>query len=63
MDLPYPIQARGGGLISNHKGEWIVGFSRYFGIATSVKAELWTLRKGLELAIQHHITLLYVELD
>ena len=35
---------RGGGLIRDGNGEWVTGFARKFGTATSFLAELWTLQ-------------------
>ena len=35
-----PRKAGGGGLIQNHEGGWVKGFSRDIGISSSVNAEL-----------------------
>jgi len=53
----------GGGVIRDCHGDWVKGYSRAIGYATSVLAEWWALRDGLILAIQLGITHLDVELD
>ena len=56
-------KAGGGGLICDSEGRWIKGYSRSIGHTTSVVAELWAVRDGLNLAIQLGISCLEVELD
>lgn len=46
-----PGKVGGGGLIRISHGNWIKGFSRSIGYTTSLMAELWALRDGLNLAI------------
>ena len=58
-----PGKAGGGGLIRDSEGRWLKGFSRAIGHTTSVVAELWAVRDGLNLAIQLGISCLEVELD
>lgn len=53
--------ARGGCIIKNEHGEWIVGFSRNIDIASGSVAELWTLRGGLNLC--RNLILLFVDLE
>ena len=48
--LGNPRKAGGGGLIRDHRGEWLKGFSREIGSTTNVIAEFWALRDGLLLA-------------
>ena len=55
--------AGGGGIIRNHLGEWVGGFSRAIGITTSVQAELRALKDGFMLAIELGILNLDVEMD
>ena len=43
-------KARGGGLIRDHNGDWIIGFSRSLGSTNSFIAKLWALRDSLILA-------------
>ena len=52
MELPLETlgKARRGGLIRDSMGNWIKGFSRSVGFATSIIAEFWALRDGLLLA-------------
>jgi ribonuclease HI len=61
--LGNPGLAGGGGVIRNHVGDWVGGFSRAFGITTSVQAELRALKDGLNLAIDLGILNLEIEMD
>ena len=58
-----PGRAGGGGVIRDNAGNWIRGFARYIGYTTSIIAEFWALRDGLNLAIQLGVQNLEVELD
>ncbi|XP_075669750.1 uncharacterized protein LOC142639464 [Castanea sativa] len=49
LALGCPRKARGG-LIRDHNGEWVAGFSRSLGCTNSFPVELWALRDGLILA-------------
>uniref|UniRef100_A0A2N9FTH8 RNase H type-1 domain-containing protein n=1 Tax=Fagus sylvatica TaxID=28930 RepID=A0A2N9FTH8_FAGSY len=53
----------GGGVIRNHLGDWVGGFSRAIGVTTSVQAELRALKDGLNLAIDFGILNLEIEMD
>jgi hypothetical protein len=44
--LGNPGMAGGGGVIRNHFGDWVGGFSRAIGFTTSVQAELRALKNG-----------------
>lgn len=55
--------AGGGELIHDHNGNWVKGYMRNIGVATSIIAEFWALRDGFRLASQMGITHLIVELD
>ncbi|XP_050240959.1 uncharacterized protein LOC126689825 [Quercus robur] len=46
-----PGMAEGGVLIRNANGEWVKGYARAIGCATSVAMELWALRDGIQLCI------------
>lgn len=61
--LGNPGLARGGGLIENEEGRWVVGFARKIGITTSFLAKLWTLRDGLSLCVSRSFVAVEVELD
>ena len=61
--LGNPGLARGGGIIRNHLGDWVGGFSRAIGYTTSVQAELRALKDGLILAIDLGILNLEIEMD
>lgn len=50
-------------MIRNENGEWVKGFARVIGIATSVAAELWALRDGNRLCISLKIPAIVIELD
>ncbi|GLU12643.1 hypothetical protein SLE2022_293070 [Rubroshorea leprosula] len=58
-----PGPATSGGLIRDHRGRWIRGFSRKIGIASSLAAEIWGIQDGLLLAKQLDIQSLVVEVD
>ena len=58
-----PRIAGGGGLIRNEIGEWVRGYARAIGCATSVAAKLWALRDGIRLCISLKILALVIELD
>jgi ribonuclease HI len=49
--LGNPGLAGGGGVIRNHVGDWVGGFSRAICVTTSVQAELRVLKDGLKLVI------------
>lgn len=53
----------GGGIIRDKNGAWLAGFARAIGTATSVEAELWAVRDGLQLCKTMGIQALNVELD
>lgn len=42
-----PRRAGGGEIIRNVNGDWVSGYARAIGNATSVAAELWALRDGI----------------
>lgn len=52
-----------GGMIRNHLGDWIIGFSGNKPRSTPMAAELEALIQGLQIAIQFNLTPLKVELD
>ena len=51
------------GLIRIWEGVLVKGYSRAFGIVTSVATELWTLRDGLFCCLQLHLQYVEIELD
>ncbi|KAK9274140.1 hypothetical protein L1049_018954 [Liquidambar formosana] len=53
--LGNPGPAGAGELIRDHNGQWIVGFIQNVGRSTSMAAELWALRDGLQLAFDSGI--------
>ena len=58
-----PSMASAGGLIRDHRGSWIGGFSRNIGFTHSLTAELWGLRDRLKLAKNLNIKKLHIDLD
>ena len=58
-----PGKARGGGLIRDSNEHWVKGYARSIGFTTSVIAELWALRDGLNLALSEGIRNLIVALS
>lgn len=61
--LTNPGIAGSGCLIRDLQGAWVIGAYRHIPFATSVQAELWGLRDGLQLAKEANITKLVVEID
>ena len=55
--------AGGGGVVRDENGNWVIGFSRRLGKASSFLAELWALRDGLLLCQQLNSPKIIVELD
>ena len=55
--------AGGDSLIRDCDGNWIRGFSRAIGVASSFLAELWALRDGLSMARELGIQKLVIEMD
>ena len=55
--------AGGRGVIHNHVGDWVGGFSWAIGVTTSVQAELMALKDGLNLTIDLGILHLEIEMD
>ncbi|KAF7822906.1 reverse transcriptase [Senna tora] len=50
-----------GGLLRDHSGRWISGFSVFIGIGNALLAELWAVFHGLKLASQCQVKNLVVE--
>ena len=61
--LGNPGRAGGGGVIRDHLGHWIKGFSRALGTTNSFIAELWALKDGLIIFKDLGLSNLIVELD
>ncbi|MBA0871854.1 hypothetical protein Goshw_000613 [Gossypium schwendimanii] len=40
-----------GGLLRDHNGNWIVGFTRYLGNCEVIDSELWGILDGLRIAL------------
>ncbi|GKU87267.1 hypothetical protein SLEP1_g1697 [Rubroshorea leprosula] len=56
-------RACAGGLIRDHQGHWIHGFTVNIGATSSFIAELWGCREGLRLALSLGIQHLILEMD
>ncbi|GKV52754.1 hypothetical protein SLEP1_g59322 [Rubroshorea leprosula] len=61
--LSNPGIAGGGGLLRDHLSRWMVGSSRSIGWTTSIAAELWAIRDGLEIAARKGISKIIVKTD
>jgi ribonuclease HI len=61
--LGNPGQAGGGGVIRDHVGHWIRGFTHRVGVATSLAAELWAIRDGLSLIVDMGFLYVTIEID
>ncbi|XP_028067895.1 uncharacterized protein LOC114270573 [Camellia sinensis] len=55
--------ASGGGLIKDEHGNWIKGFYRNIGTASTVETKLWALWDGLRLALELDLKGIHVETD
>ncbi|WRX30369.1 Ribonuclease H domain - like 10 [Theobroma cacao] len=55
--------AAGGGLLRNHTGTLIFGFSENFGSCDSLQAELMALHRGLLLCTEYSVPRLWIEMD
>lgn len=58
-----PGLATAGGLLRDSAGNWLAGFAYNIGVDSSLGAELWAIRSGLELAWSRGYTKLLVESD
>ena len=58
-----PGLASTGGILRNHMGNWLAGFSLHLGIASNNMAELATVRQGLILAWDMGFKFIQLELD
>ena len=61
--LDNPGLARARGVLRDHQGWWIAGFSAQVGLATNNMAELTAVRQGLAIAWNTGMKLLQLELD
>jgi len=52
-----------GGIIRDHTGNWFSGYSVFLGSGNILKAELWSILHGLQLAKDLNITHIVVETD
>ena len=55
--------AGAGGVLQDHFGHWICGYSVRLGTCSIVSAELWALIHGLQLAWEREVRLLMIEID
>ena len=61
--LGNPRPAGAGGVLRDHRGQWITGFSLHGGFASNNMDELAAVKKGLEMAWNKGYKLLHLELD
>ncbi|KAF7834213.1 reverse transcriptase [Senna tora] len=52
-----------GGIIRDHMGNWVKGFSGFVGQGTALKAELWAIVRGSNLALDLGYNFLWIETD
>ncbi|KAK4273561.1 hypothetical protein QN277_021939 [Acacia crassicarpa] len=52
-----------GGLIRGSQGEWLCGFTRKLGSCSAIKAEVWAVLSGMELAFHYKFDKIIVESD
>ncbi|KAK9005733.1 hypothetical protein V6N11_043155 [Hibiscus sabdariffa] len=52
-----------GGLIRDHLGNWISGFTKSIGISNVLRSKLWAIFNGLQVAWSHGIKILQVQSD
>ncbi|EOY02242.1 Uncharacterized protein TCM_016767 [Theobroma cacao] len=57
------LHADSGGVLRDHTGKLIFGFSENIGQCNSLQAELHALLRGLLLCKEHHIEKLWIEMD
>ncbi|WRX16205.1 Reverse transcriptase domain - like 10 [Theobroma cacao] len=55
--------AASGGILRDHTGKLIFGFSENIGLCNSLQAELRALLRGLLLCKEYHIEILWIEMD
>ena len=51
------------GILRNHLGQWILGFSLHVGLATNNMVELFAVRQGLTMVWNLGFKFIYLELD
>ncbi|GLT64533.1 hypothetical protein SLA2020_370190 [Shorea laevis] len=61
--LGNPGKDGAGGLICDSFGNWVIGYSQKVSKSTSLMAELWAIRDGLEIATNRGIMNLILETD
>lgn len=49
--------------MKDERGNWVIGFARNIGRASSFTAELWTLHDGLSICLARNFVMLEVEMD
>ncbi|EOX95348.1 Uncharacterized protein TCM_004861 [Theobroma cacao] len=55
--------AAGGGVLRDHTGNLIFGFSENFGYQNSLQAELLALHRGLCLCMEYNVSRVWIEVD
>ena len=58
-----PGKARAGGVIRDHNGKWLKGFSINLSITSNNIAQLWVVRYGLLMAWELGFRFIYLETD
>ncbi|KAH1072108.1 hypothetical protein J1N35_024436 [Gossypium stocksii] len=55
--------ATAGGLLRDHNGTWIVGFTRYLGNCKVVNSELWGILNGLQIVLDCGFQKVFIRTD
>lgn len=55
--------AANGGIIRDHKGFWVMGFSKFLGFESALLAELWAIKTGLSMCLNKGFLNIIFETD
>ncbi|MBA0609291.1 hypothetical protein Godav_021368, partial [Gossypium davidsonii] len=52
-----------GGILRDHNGRWIIGFTRYLGNCVVLDSELWGIKDGLKLTLDWRFERVLIKTD
>lgn len=52
-----------GGVFRNHNGDLVMGHVGHYELTNVIKIELMTLLRGLQIAVEHKLTPLQIQMD